>query len=403
MVTTRSSRKADTKDKVVLPTHGQNTKRKMASTNAECSTQAKNDDCVDVGVGVIEKKDTKRARKPRGGNSSVESKPRKSAAKNKTKEENVKKESHEIKPSTKLQKEIFLKNITNQELKDGIAHLIEVDMKLADFMIHLNKTPIEIFVQKDTFDVKEGKKEDKKELTDPISEKENGEVEVEVEVEADNLYYIEHDPERGSSPGAKSAFQVLVRSIIGQQISNIACKNIYNRFINMFDELKAEPDIRKTFAETNPPTPGTQLVRFPKPSELMNVEEESLRSVGLSLRKAGYLKSLSKFFYEKKMTDEKLHRLNEQEISKLLIQIDGIGQWTIDMLLIFHLKYYDVLPKADLVVRKGIAHHFNVPFKQIEKINKTNDAAIDQMTTLWKPYRSIATWYMYQLKHFLKP
>jgi len=160
-------------------------------------------------------------------------------------------------------------------------------------------------------------------------------------------------------------FNALSKSIIYQQLSGKVAKVIYNRFLDLFKNR----------------TPDLEII--------MSLKDSELRKIGLSKQKTDYIKGLSKYFYkEGKLID--FSSLTNQEISKELIKIKGIGQWTVDMFLMFTIFRTDVLPVADLGIKKGFKKLFNLKELPSEKfmINKSKK---------WQPYRTIACCYLWKL------
>ena len=162
-----------------------------------------------------------------------------------------------------------------------------------------------------------------------------------------------------------TSFNALSKSIIYQQLSGKVAKVIYNRFLDLFKNR----------------TPDLEII--------ISLKDSELRKIGLSKQKTDYIKGLSKYFYkEGKLID--FSSLTNQEISKELIKIKGIGQWTVDMFLMFTIFRTDVLPVADLGIKKGFKKLFNLKELPSEKfmINKSKK---------WQPYRTIACCYLWKL------
>lgn len=130
--------------------------------------------------------------------------------------------------------------------------------------------------------------------------------------------------------------------------------------------------------------------RFPPPEQLLATPDAELRSAGLSAAKTAALKDLSRhalagtiptFAAAKRMTDE--------ELIERLTQVRGVGIWTVQMLLMFRLGRPDVLPVADLGVRKG--------FQLTYGLKRLPDAdVLTKHAERWRPYRSVASWYMWR-------
>nr|KAJ3419536.1 hypothetical protein HK105_006830 [Polyrhizophydium stewartii] len=128
-------------------------------------------------------------------------------------------------------------------------------------------------------------------------------------------------------------FEALSRSIIYQQLSGKAASTILGRFL------------------ASAPT-------FPTPQQVLAQTMEQLRSVGLSGRKAEYLLGLAELCKDGTITRDKIMGLSDADLSKLLCSVRGIGQWTVDMFMMFRLRRPNVLPVGDLGVRRGMTIHF---------------------------------------------
>jgi DNA-3-methyladenine glycosylase II len=155
----------------------------------------------------------------------------------------------------------------------------------------------------------------------------------------------------------------LCRSIIYQQISGKAAAAIHQRFLQIYTESLTSDDILKT-------------------------PEDVLRSVGISRPKISYLQDLAQRFEELPHLDE-LQTMDDETIIKTLTQIKGIGRWTVQMLLMFRLHRWDILPVDDLGIRAAIRQIYDLselPKKQ----------TVEQFGQLWKPYRTIACWYLWR-------
>jgi len=167
-------------------------------------------------------------------------------------------------------------------------------------------------------------------------------------------------------------FDSLVKSILSQQLSTKAAETIYRRFL----ALHATPTA---------PSPGTILA----------TSTESLRSVGISARKIGYLRDLSQAVEEGRLSLDHFPRLTDEEIIRQLIVIKGIGVWTVQMLLIFSLGRLDVLPVGDLGIRKAIQRWFSeeAPPSPLPGPAEIESIALQRR---WAPYRSVASWYLWR-------
>ncbi len=166
-------------------------------------------------------------------------------------------------------------------------------------------------------------------------------------------------------------FSVLVESIISQQLATSAADAIFKRFKGLYP-------------------------KFPTASEILATRKSKLRQVGLSGMKIEYLKDLAKHVNEGKLNMRSLSRMSDEDVISHLTQVKGIGRWTAEMFLIFSLGRQDIFPVGDLALRKGVQILFSLPEipKQIEA---------EKLGQRWKPYRTIATWYMWKsLRQFNK-
>lgn len=159
------------------------------------------------------------------------------------------------------------------------------------------------------------------------------------------------------------AFYTLARSIVGQQISVKAADSVW----------------RKVEIAITPLTPQTAL----------NMHETTLRECGLSASKVRYLQGLGQFFYDNQNVEEFWKTLPDDELIKELTKLNGIGRWTAEMFMIFYLACPDILPLADLGFQKAVFRHYN-------NSDKLTTAEIAEIAENWKPYRSVATWYLWR-------
>lgn len=158
-------------------------------------------------------------------------------------------------------------------------------------------------------------------------------------------------------------FLTLARSIVGQQISVKAAQSVWDKL--------------------------TLKIKDVTPDQVYKMHSSSLKSVGLSRQKVLYLKNLSKAFINKELRVCLWNKMTNEEIIEDLIKIKGIGRWTAEMFLIFNLCREDVFPLDDIGMIKGICKLYNLkyPIKREKLINIGNN---------WKPYRSVATWYLWR-------
>ncbi len=162
-------------------------------------------------------------------------------------------------------------------------------------------------------------------------------------------------------------FQSLLRSIVFQQLSGKAAKTIYERLVNLIPET-------------------TNLC----PNEVLMLDKYEMRKAGLSFQKINYVRNLADYFENNSFKKKEVERMTDEEISKELIQIKGIGQWTVDMFLMFTLSRPDILPYKDLGIQKGILKILNMK-------NLPSKKEMENCSRKWRPYRTIACWYLWRI------
>ncbi len=166
---------------------------------------------------------------------------------------------------------------------------------------------------------------------------------------------------------APDAFHALVRAIVYQQLSGRAAGTIHRRMLDALDHGNA---------------PGAAVIDA--------ADEDVLRGAGLSAAKTVSLKALAKATLDGTLpTEADLPAVADAELIERYSQIRGIGRWTAEMLLLFHLGRPDVMPIHDLGVRKGYARVYGH-----EEIPKPKQ--LEALCDVWRPYRSVGSWYMWR-------
>ena len=163
------------------------------------------------------------------------------------------------------------------------------------------------------------------------------------------------------------AFTTLARSIVGQQISVKAAQSVWERFSETAGSR------------------GTLLA----PRKVCALAPERLRAAGLSGRKCEYLLDLAGHFVEGRVHVAEWATMEDEAIIEELVAIRGIGRWTAEMFLIFHLMRPDVLPLDDLGLLKGIS----LGYFSGEPVSRAEAREVGEA---WSPYRSVATWYIWR-------
>ena len=158
-------------------------------------------------------------------------------------------------------------------------------------------------------------------------------------------------------------FLTLARSIVGQQISVKAAQSVCDKLVLKIGKINPEIIYR---SHTN-----------------------TLKSSGLSRQKVIYLKNLSFAFLNKDIKINLWSKMADDEIIEDLTQIKGIGQWTAEMFLIFNLCRADIFPLDDIGMIKGVCKVYNLKYPLERK-------KLIQIGNKWKPYRSVATWYLWR-------
>jgi DNA-3-methyladenine glycosylase II len=168
---------------------------------------------------------------------------------------------------------------------------------------------------------------------------------------------------RGRRPG--DAYGALLRAIVGQQLSSKAARTIYERLIELFGG------------------------RAPTPAELLDIDPEQLRGAGLSRAKVAYLRDLAEHVEDGELELERLAELPDEEVSDQLTAVKGLGQWTADMFLIFHLGRPDVLPVGDLGIRRAAQVEYGLD-------ELPTPAELEGIAEPWRPHRSLACLYLWR-------
>ncbi|TMH69460.1 MAG: DNA-3-methyladenine glycosylase 2 family protein [Betaproteobacteria bacterium] len=165
------------------------------------------------------------------------------------------------------------------------------------------------------------------------------------------------------------AFTTLARAIVGQQISVKAAQTIWERLV------------LATHGSGSP-------VRL-DPRRVSRTQQRTLRRVGLSERKAEYVRDLARHFVSGKLDPATWPALDDEALIAALTDVKGIGRWTAEMFLIFHELRADVLPVDDIGLQKAIGVHYLDG-------SRPTVAAMRELAAGWQPYRSVATWYLWR-------
>jgi DNA-3-methyladenine glycosylase II len=176
------------------------------------------------------------------------------------------------------------------------------------------------------------------------------------------------DPRRPPDPNMPTdRYGVLVRSIVNQNLSNLASRAIYGRLLERFGG------------------------RPPTPQEILGDDPEELRlAAGFSRAKAASLRSLAERIVSGRLDLDHLHELPDEDVVAQLVAVKGIGTWTADMFLMFHLHRPDVLPVGDLGLRRAVERAYRLP-------EPPRAAELERIAEPWRPCRSLACLYLWQM------
>ena len=164
---------------------------------------------------------------------------------------------------------------------------------------------------------------------------------------------------------AGTHYDALVRSIVYQQLSGKAAGTIHRRFLELYPARRARAEL------------------------VLDSSEAQLRSAGLSRQKIGYLRDLSARVAERTLPLAHLGRLPDEAIIEHLVQVKGIGRWTVQMFLMFRLGRPDVLPELDLGVQNAIQRAYGLKARP-------SPAEVLRIGAPWRPFASVASWYLWR-------
>ena len=168
---------------------------------------------------------------------------------------------------------------------------------------------------------------------------------------------------RGRQPG--DAYGALVRAIVGQQVSASAARAIYGRLTGLFGD------------------------RTPTPRELLGTDPGALRAAGLSGAKVAYLRDLAERIEDGDLDLERLAEQPDEEVRAQLLEVKGLGPWTVDVFLLFHLGRPDVLPVGDVGLKRAVQRAYALD-------ELPGPAELERIAEPWRPHRSLACLYLWR-------
>ena len=179
----------------------------------------------------------------------------------------------------------------------------------------------------------------------------------------DELGPLDEEARRRGRP--KDPYGALLRAIVGQQLSTKAARTIYGRILDLFDGAA------------------------PPPERLLEADEADLRGAGLSGRKVEYIRDLASHVLSGELELDRLGKLADEEVVEEIVAVRGLGVWTAEMFLLFHLERPDVLSGGDLGIRKAVQIEYGLD----EMPTPTRVLEIGEP---WRPHRSLASLYLWE-------
>ncbi len=170
---------------------------------------------------------------------------------------------------------------------------------------------------------------------------------------------------RRSEERPADAYGALLRAIVGQQLSTKAARTIYGRILDLFD--------------------GST----PAPEQLLEAEEADLRAAGLSGRKVEYVRDLASHVIDGELELDRLGELSDEQAIEEIVAVRGLGVWTAEMFLLFHLERPDVLSGGDLGIRKAVQIEYGLE-------EMPAPAKVVEIGEPWRPHRSLASLYLWE-------
>lgn len=186
-------------------------------------------------------------------------------------------------------------------------------------------------------------------------------------------------------PDGEDPFRSLSRAIVYQQLSGRAAGTIYRRFLHLFGRGDAfDPAVRRTSPAWDP-----LADEFPPPEAVLALDDDAMRAAGLSRQKVASLRDLAAHFASGELSVEHFHAWDDEDIIAHLAGVRGIGRWTAEMYLIFHLGRPDVLPVNDIGINRAIMRNY-----ALEAMPKP--AEVRSLGEPWRPWATVACWYLWR-------
>jgi DNA-3-methyladenine glycosylase II len=166
-----------------------------------------------------------------------------------------------------------------------------------------------------------------------------------------------------AAPSRTTPFEALVRAVVYQSISGNVAAAIFSRLRNALDDAVI-------------------------PIKVLEIPSAMISAAGLSDGKTNTIRSLATWFITNRTTAAAIPEMADNDVARALMDVPGIGLWTVNVLLIFTLGRLDVLPAADIGIRRGVQLLYELP-------KPATPGVVREKAELWRPYRSIASMYLW--------
>jgi DNA-3-methyladenine glycosylase II len=161
------------------------------------------------------------------------------------------------------------------------------------------------------------------------------------------------------------AYGALLRTIVGQQLSAKAARTIYERVLDLYGG------------------------KTPSPKQILATDESDLRGAGLSGRKVEYIRDLAAHVQSGELELDRFAELDDETVIEEIVDVRGLGQWSAEMFLIFHLERPDIISGGDLGIRKAI--------QLLDGLEEMpSPAEVVERGEVWRPHRSLASIYLWE-------
>ena len=168
----------------------------------------------------------------------------------------------------------------------------------------------------------------------------------------------------------KKVYLHVCTAILSQQLSTQVARVLHKRFLDLYGG------------------------KDPSAKQILETPATVFRSIGFSNAKASYVHNVCRFFIDNNITDARLYKMSDDEVLDLLIQIKGVGKWTVEMILMFTLGREDIFAMDDLGLKQSVIKLYNI--KETDK--KLLREKIEKISLRWSPYRTYACKYLWGWK-----